>query len=89
VTIGARVERGAAVLEVSDTGPGIPPEDRERIFSRFVRLNPAREAGGSGLGLAIARWIAEIHGGTLRVADSGPKGTTFTARLLHRDDALA
>jgi heavy metal sensor kinase len=75
-------------LRVSDSGAGILPEDRERIFSRFVRLNPAREAGGSGLGLAIARWVAETHGGTLRVADSGPRGTTFTARFLHRDDAL-
>lgn len=76
-------------LHVTDSGPGIPPEDRERIFSRFVRLNPAREAGGSGLGLAIARWIAEVHGGSLRVAESTPRGTTFTARLLHAQDALA
>ena len=53
-----------------------------------VRLTPAREAGGSGLGLAIARWIAEVHGGTLRVAASGPQGTTFTARLLHGQDPL-
>jgi heavy metal sensor kinase len=89
IAVSSRIDGEFCEVQVSDSGSGIPPEDRERIFSRFVRLNPAREAGGSGLGLAIARWIAEIHGGTLRVADSGPKGTTFTARLLHRDDALA
>ena len=68
-------------LKVSDTGPGIPPESRERVFERFVRLDPARGSGGSGLGLAIARWIAEVHGGTLRIESSGPEGTTFIARF--------
>jgi heavy metal sensor kinase len=68
-------------LRVSDTGRGIPPEDRERIFDRFVRLDSARSEGGSGLGLAISRWIAEAHGGTLRVAESSASGTVFVARL--------
>ena len=68
-------------LKVSDTGPGIPPESRERVFERFVRLDPARASGGSGLGLAIARWIAEVHGGTLGIESSGPEGTTFIARF--------
>jgi heavy metal sensor kinase len=89
ISVSAHIDGDFCELHVSDSGSGIPPEDRERIFSRFVRLNPAREAGGSGLGLAIARWIAEMHGGTLRVAESGPQGTTFTARLLHGEDALA
>src|SRR6185503_16014233 len=82
VVVSSQFDGDYCELRVSDSGSGIPPEDRERIFSRFVRLNPAREAGGSGLGLAIARWIAEMHGGTLRVAESGPQGTTFIARLL-------
>jgi signal transduction histidine kinase len=69
------------VLRVADTGPGIPAEDHERVFERFVRLDPARSAGGSGLGLAIARWIAEAHGGTLRIESSGPAGTVFAASL--------
>ena len=74
-------------LHVTDSGPGIPRDDQERIFGRFVRLNPARSPGGSGLGLAIGRWIAEAHGGTLHVARSGPGGTTFTARLPCNEDA--
>ncbi len=69
------------LVRVSDTGPGIPTEDRERVFERFVRLDPARAAGGSGLGLAIARWIAEAHGGTLRVESSNSSGTVFAASL--------
>ena len=69
------------VLRVADTGPGIPPEDRERVFERFVRLDPARGAGGAGLGLAIARWVAEAHGGRVRIVSSGSDGSTFAANL--------
>jgi two-component system, OmpR family, sensor kinase len=72
---------GHAVLRMADTGPGIPAADRERVFERFVRLDPARGSGGAGLGLAIARWVAEAHGGVVRVAASGPDGTTFAASL--------
>ena len=70
------------LLRVADTGPGIALEDRERVFERFVRLDPSRTAGGSGLGLAIARWIAEAHGGTLSIGASGPGGTVFAADCL-------
>jgi heavy metal sensor kinase len=72
---------GRLMLSVADTGPGIPAEDRERVFERFVRLDPARAAGGAGLGLAIARWVAEAHGGTVRVVSSGSEGTIFAASL--------
>ncbi|HEX9106927.1 MAG TPA: ATP-binding protein [Longimicrobiales bacterium] len=74
-------------IAVSDTGPGIPPGDRERIFQRFHRLDQARPGeadgpqGGAGLGLPIARWIAEAHGGTLVLAESTPAGSTFVAEL--------
>ena len=86
ITVSSALDGAFCTLHVTDSGSGIPAEEHERIFGRFVRLTPAREAGGSGLGLAIARWIAEVHGGTLRVAASGPQGTTFTARLLHGQD---
>lgn len=61
----------AVVLEVSDEGPGISPEDRERVFERFHRAGAAQSVtGGTGLGLAIARWAVELHGGTIQVVDS-------------------
>jgi signal transduction histidine kinase len=69
------------LLRLRDTGAGIPDDDRERVFDRFVRLDPARAVGGAGLGLSIARWIAEAHGGSLRVERSGPDGTVFAARF--------
>ena len=65
-------------LEVADDGPGVPPEDRERIFDRFVALHEARTRGsGSGLGLAIARQVATRHDGTLQVCDSDLGGAEF------------
>lgn len=74
-------DRGNVVLQVADTGPGIPPEDHERVFERFVRLDSARAAGGAGLGLAIARWVAEAHRGNVRIVSSGSSGSIFTATL--------
>jgi len=69
------------VLRVADTGPGIPAEERERVFERFVRLDPARGAGGAGLGLAIARWVAEAHSGRVRIVSSGSDGSVFAVNL--------
>jgi two-component system OmpR family sensor kinase len=74
---------GNCSIRVADTGPGIPPADQSRIFERFFRGDRARpqNAGGAGLGLPIARWIAEIHGGELRLEHSDVHGTSFVAVL--------
>ena len=74
---------GKATLRVSDTGRGIPAEALPHIFDRFYRVDKARsrEAGGTGLGLAIARWIAEAHGGSIRVESVQAVGSAFTVEL--------
>lgn len=61
---------GAVVLEVSDEGPGIPPDQRRHVFERFYRGSLPGTDGGTGLGLAIARWAVELHGGDISVADA-------------------
>jgi signal transduction histidine kinase len=65
---------------IRDHGPGVPDSERERIFERFVRLEPGR-AAGAGLGLPIARWIAEAHGGSLTLGESSPEGSLFVMQL--------
>lgn len=74
---------GQAVLEVSDTGIGIPPESIPRIFERFYRVDKgrAREEGGTGLGLAIVKHVAQAHGGQVEVESRLGRGSTFRVRL--------
>ena len=69
VDVAARLQDGAPQLSVSDTGPGIPAEDRERVFDRFYRV-PGSGESGSGLGLAIARRIAELHAARIVLEDA-------------------
>lgn len=69
-----------AVIEVSDTGTGIPPEKRERIFHEFTRLDP-NAANGAGVGLAISRRIARLLGGDLSVESEVGRGSRFTLWL--------
>lgn len=72
-----------AVLEVQDDGPGIAPEDQDRIFERFYRVDKSRsrQLGGTGLGLAIVKNAVRLHGGTVSVASEPGKGSVFTVRL--------
>jgi heavy metal sensor kinase len=82
VTVTARRDgAGAYVITVADRGPGIPAEIRDRIFDRFVRGADGGDTPGAGLGLAIARRIAEMHGGSLELARTGPEGSEFRLRL--------
>ena len=72
-----------AVIQVSDTGQGIPAGELSRVFERFYRVDKARarQTGGTGLGLAIVRHVAEAHGGTVRVDSELGRGSTFTVSL--------
>ncbi|MEV0730199.1 HAMP domain-containing sensor histidine kinase [Polymorphospora sp. NPDC050346] len=82
VELSARAEHGRLLLAVRDTGIGIAPEDRERIFQRFARAEPGRQrAEGAGLGLAIVSAIAAAHGGTVAVDSIPGAGSTFTLVL--------
>ncbi|MET9775936.1 HAMP domain-containing sensor histidine kinase [Streptomyces sp. NPDC006367] len=82
VQITVREQDARVVLTVHDDGPGVPPEDAERIFERFVRLDDARsrDHGGTGLGLAIARDLAHRHRGTLTLLPR-TLGACFELRL--------
>ncbi len=83
VAIGVTPSEGYVFVTIEDDGTGVPAEERERIFERFVRLDEARsrDAGGSGLGLAIARGIAASGHGTLTVDDSRWGGARFVLTL--------
>ena len=74
----ARTEPATVVIEVSDTGPGIPTERLETIFDRFVK---AGDSAGTGLGLSIARDLVEAHNGTLTAANLPERGARFSIRL--------
>ncbi len=92
VDVRLRGGAGAVLAEVADTGIGIPPSERDKVFDRFFRTDGAvKEAiQGTGLGLAITKAIAEAHGGTIFVADRNGEGTTFRVELpLNGDHALA
>jgi two-component system, OmpR family, sensor kinase len=80
VQVAVEADADRAEIAVCDTGPGIPESDRERIFERFVRLD-ANGSGGGGLGLPIARWVAQLHRGTLALESTGPGGSRFVAVL--------
>jgi heavy metal sensor kinase len=71
------------VIEIQDQGPGIPVEDRSKIFDRFYRVDKARwrESGGAGLGLSIAKWAVEVHGGNIGLDSAPNHGCIFRMTL--------
>jgi signal transduction histidine kinase len=83
VTMDCRPESGYVVITIADDGPGIPAQDRARVFERFVRLDPTRtrSSGGSGLGLSIVEQIVRSHDGTVAVGDAAHGGAVFTLTL--------
>jgi two-component system sensor histidine kinase BaeS len=81
VTISTRQDRASAVLEVEDTGVGIPPDELPRIFDRFWRGQAAAQTSGSGIGLAVAAELVWAHGGTLTAASEPGAGTRMTLAL--------
>ncbi len=83
VEVAVHRDGSRVVLTVDDDGAGIPEDQRERVFERFVRLDEARsrDAGGSGLGLAIVREIVRAHGGEATATASALGGVRFSVSL--------
>ncbi len=79
VELAGSEEAGSTLLAVSDTGPGIDPADRDRVFERFYRGQASGQQPGSGLGLAIVKSAAEAHGGSVRL--EGDSGATFVIEI--------
>ncbi len=89
VGIGLRSRDGMAQVSVTDQGPGINPEDQERIFERFYRIDSARSrhTGGTGLGLSIVKHVVSNHGGEVNLWSQPGQGSTFTVRLPEMESA--
>jgi two-component system OmpR family sensor kinase len=83
ITVSVGTRGGEAILEVSDTGPGLTDEQKARVFERFYRADSARTraTGGSGLGLSIVAALVAAHRGRVTVTDTAPHGATFTVHL--------
>jgi signal transduction histidine kinase len=81
VTITLHQLANAAILEIRDTGAGIPAEDLPHIFDRFYRADRARGRGGAGLGLALVRSIVVLHGGDISVDSAAGSGSRFRVVL--------
>jgi signal transduction histidine kinase len=79
VRISAREEAGHVLVEVADTGIGIPAADRDRIFERFYRVDKdrSRDLGGTGLGLSIVKHLAQVYGGSVTAESQLNRGSTF------------
>ena len=83
IAVAARARSGFAEIAVTDSGIGIPRQDRQRVFERFYRVDQSRASstGGTGLGLAIVKHVASNHGGSVSVWSEEGLGSTFTLRI--------
>jgi two-component system phosphate regulon sensor histidine kinase PhoR len=81
ITITGRELEGSVVVDIADTGIGIPKEDLPRVFERFYKGDKARAGEGTGMGLAIAKHVIEAHSGSIWVRSEEGKGSTFSFSL--------
>jgi signal transduction histidine kinase len=79
---------GHVLLSVTDNGPGVPESERDIVFDKFYRGRDAQRRGeaGSGLGLAIVKSLVDLHGGSVRVEESVPRGARFVVELPRASD---
>ena len=89
ITVGVRPENGHVVVEVSDSGPGVPPEARADVFRKFFQKDVKRHVGNVGLGLALCEKVVIRHGGTIGIGDAQPKGARFYFTLPNAQTELA
>jgi signal transduction histidine kinase len=82
VSLTVRAEGGVARVEVADTGPGVPPGQREAVFDRFVRLEGSRSTPGNGLGLSLVRAVARMHSGSVRMEENQPGAASPGLRVI-------
>ncbi len=89
IDVRLRSDNGDALVEVIDSGEGIPKRELPRIFERFYRVDTARAraTGGTGLGLAIVRHVVERHGGSVQVDSELGRGSTFRLRIPQTEEA--
>ncbi len=81
INIGAKFEKENVILWVSDSGPGIPEKDKERVLERFSRLDASRNTQGTGLGLSLVKSSIKFHKGTIQLLDSNPKGLIVKLKI--------
>lgn len=81
ITLSAEIMNDKAIVQLDDSGPGIPQDMRKKVFDRFVRVDPSRTLPGTGLGLSLVKAFIELHQGHITLSESKLGGTRFTIQL--------